>query len=221
MEAMDKMREAGLLFGVSTTYTRENTEELASEELLICLSKKLYLWMYFTYIPVGRDVDVNLMATPEQRAYMYDKVLEYRQTKPIFLMDFWNDGESSNGCVAGGRRFIHINARGDVEPCAFVHYANCNIKDVSLKEALGSPLMRAYQKRQPFNVNMRRPCPLIDNPEKMVEILEESKAYPTQLNPDESAREFADKLADYAKKWGDISDKIWFEKHPEQKAANK
>ena len=33
----------------------------------------------------------------------------------------------------------------------------------------------------------------------MVEILEESKAYPTRLNPDESAREFADKLADYAK----------------------
>ena len=222
MEAMDKMREAGLLFGVSTTYTRENTEELASEEFVDMLVEKgcTYGW-YFTYIPVGRDVDVNLMATPEQRAYMYDKVLEYRQTKPIFLMDFWNDGESSNGCVAGGRRFIHINARGDVEPCAFVHYANCNIKDVSLKEALGSPLMRAYQKRQPFNVNMRRPCPLIDNPEKMVEILEESKAYPTQLNPDESAREFADKLDDYAKEWGDISDEIWLERHPEQKTTDK
>ena len=85
---------------------------------------------------------------------MYDKVLEYRQTKPIFLMDFWNDGGIIQWLCCRWETLYHINARGDVEPCAFVRHANCNIKDVSLKEALGSPLMRAYQKRHPFNVNM-------------------------------------------------------------------
>lgn len=210
MEAMDRMRKAGLIYGVSVTYNRDNTEELASEEFVDMLVDKgvVYAW-YFTYIPVGKDVDVDLMATPEQRTYMYEKVLEYRRTKPIFIMDFWNDGEVSNGCIAGGKRYLHINARGDVEPCAFVHYASCNIKDVSLKEALGSPLMRAYQKRQPFNMNHHRPCPLIDNPEMMVEIVKESGAYPTQLNPDETPEEFAEKLTPYAQKWGQIADEKW------------
>lgn len=210
MEAMDRMRKAGLIYGVSVTYNRNNTEELASEEFVDMLVDKgvVYAW-YFTYIPVGKDVDVDLMATPEQRTYMYEKVLEYRRTKPIFIMDFWNDGEVSNGCIAGGKRYLHINARGDVEPCAFVHYASCNIKDVSLKEALGSPLMRAYQKRQPFNMNHHRPCPLIDNPEMMVEIVKESGAYPTQLNPDETPEEFAEKLTPYAQKWGQIADEKW------------
>ncbi len=210
MEAMDRMHKAGLIYGVSVTYNRNNTEELASEEFVDMLVDKgvVYAW-YFTYIPVGKDVDVDLMATPEQRTYMYEKVLEHRRTKPIFIMDFWNDGEVSNGCIAGGKRYLHINARGDVEPCAFVHYASCNIKDVSLKEALGSPLMRAYQKRQPFNMNHHRPCPLIDNPEMMVEIVKESGAYPTQLNPDETPEEFAEKLTPYAQKWGQIADEKW------------
>ena len=140
---------------------------------------------------------------------MYEKILEYRKTKPIFIMDFWNDGEVSQGCIAGGKRYLHINARGDVEPCAFVHYATCNIKDVSLKEALSSPLMLAYQKRQPFNMNHHRPCPLIDNPEMMVEMVKESGAYSTQLSADETQEEFAEKLKDYSDRWGQLADAKW------------
>ena len=67
--------------------------------------------------------------------------------------------------------------------------------------------MKAYQKRQPFNMNNHRPCPLIDNPEMMVEIVEESGAYSTQLNPDETPAEFAEKLCDYSNEWGKIADK--------------
>lgn len=218
MENMDKMRAAGLLFGASITYGRNNIDEVSSEEFVDMLVDKgvAFAW-YFTYIPVGKDTDPALMATPEQRAYMYERVLEYRKTKPIFLMDFWNDGESSNGCVAGGRRYLHINAQGEVEPCAFIHYSNCNIKDVSLKEALGSPIMRAYQKRQPFNMNMRRPCPLIDNPEELGKILEESKAYPTQSTQPETAEDFAKKIKPYADKWAEIADELWEEKQKQQK----
>ena len=34
--------------------------------------------------------------------------------KPIFMLDFQNDGEYVGGCIAGGRRYLHINANGDV-----------------------------------------------------------------------------------------------------------
>ena len=121
--------------------------------------------MEFHLYPRGKEAKIDLLATPEQREYMYYRVREIRNTKPIFAMDFWNDGEYVKGCIAGGRRYLHINAAGDVEPCAFVHYSNVNIHDTTLLDALRSPLFMAYRARQPFNQNHLRPCPLLDNPE--------------------------------------------------------
>ena len=94
-------------------------------------------------MPLGKDAHPDLLAEPEQRAYMYRRVRELRATRPLFAMDFWNDGEYVQGCIAGGRNYFHINANGDVEPCAFIHYADLNIRDVSLLDALRSPLFRA------------------------------------------------------------------------------
>ncbi|TDA66920.1 MAG: radical SAM protein [Clostridia bacterium] len=214
MRAMDLLRENGIVFGVSVTYTRKNTEEVGSDEFvdLLCDKGVAYGW-YFTYIPIGKDVDLEFMATPQQRAYMYERIQYFRQTKPIFLCDFWNDGEAVNGCIAGGRTYFHINASGEVEPCAFVHYSTCNIKDISLKEALGNPLFKAYQKRQPFNTNLRRPCPIIDNPEMLRDIIHESGAYPTQLHANETIDEFVGKIEPYSEAWGELADQIWEETH--------
>ena len=46
MAAMDRMRKAGLVFGVSVTYTKNNIEELASEEFVDMLVDKgaAYAW---------------------------------------------------------------------------------------------------------------------------------------------------------------------------------
>ena len=91
-------------------------------------------------MPVGRDAVPELMVSAEQRAYMYHFVREMRQKKPIFTLDFWNDGEYADGCIAGGRRYLHINANGDVEPCAFIHYSDSNIRE---KDAAGSAAITA------------------------------------------------------------------------------
>lgn len=213
MKAMDVMREKGAVFGFSTTYTRLNTEEVASDEFIdLMIEKGAKFGWYFTYIPVGAESDLEFMATPEQRKYMYERVNQIRATKPLFVVDFWNDGEASSGCIAGGRRYFHINAMGDIEPCAFIHYANDNIKDMSLKEALKTPIFRAYQKRQPFNTNMLRPCPLIDNPEMLRDIVIESGAHNTQEHDDTDIRILADKLKNYSEAWGKVSKEIWEEK---------
>ena len=44
-------------------------------------------------------------------------------------MDFQNDAEYVGGCIAGGRRYLHINANGDVDPCVFIHYSDSNIRE--------------------------------------------------------------------------------------------
>lgn len=220
MHSMDILRENGVLFGYSTTYTRKNTEEVGSDAFVdMLIDKGAYFGWYFTYIPIGKDVDYQFMATADQRKYMYERANYIRENKELFAIDFWNDGEYSGGCIAGGRRYLHINAAGEVEPCAFIHYSNVNINDVSLKEALQSPIMKSYQKRQPFNANMLRPCPLIDNPEKLLEIVNESGAHSTQLHDDSDIRKTVDELKKVADKWGNVADDIWEKKYHDVKEA--
>ncbi|MDR3225188.1 MAG: SPASM domain-containing protein, partial [Clostridiales Family XIII bacterium] len=80
-----------------------------------------------------------------------------------------------------GRRYLHINSNGDVEPCAFCHYSNVNIHDVTLLEALQSPIFMEYRKNVPFSDNMLRPCPMLDNPEKIERIVNNAGAKSTDM----------------------------------------
>ena len=128
-------------------------------------------------------------------------------------MDFWNDGEYVRGCIAGGRYYFHINANGDVEPCAFIHYSTVNIKQVSLLEALRSPLFKAYQQRQPFNKNHLRPCPLLDNPHSLKEVVRVSEAYSTDMLKPEDVDVLTGKCVGTAEKWGKVADHIWYGKN--------
>ncbi len=210
IEAMERMRAHRLLFGYSTCYHRYNTESVGSDAFVDDMIAKgcRFSWN-FTYMPVGKDAVPDLLATPEQRAYMYRRVREIRATKPIFAMDFWNDGEYTCGCIAGGRRYLHINAAGDVEPCAFIHYANVNIHDVSLLDALRSPLFMAYRKRQPFNENHLRPCPLLDNPQMLSDMVKESGARSTDMAAPEDVDELCAKTVQAAESWAEVADGLW------------
>ncbi|MEC9488039.1 MAG: radical SAM protein [Halanaerobium sp.] len=208
MEGMDIMREKGVAFGFSTTYHRYNTEEVGSDEYLqMLIDKGCILGWFFTYVPVGINPNLEMMATPEQREYMYHQVRGFREKYPIFIADFWNDGEATMGCIAAGRRYLHINASGDIEPCAFIHYAQHNIKEHSLLEALQGPLFMSYRKRQPFNQNHLCPCPLIDNPEQLADIIDESGAGSTQMATKDH-RKLAASLGDYSREWGQRSERL-------------
>jgi len=98
------------------------------------------------------------MPTPEQRKKLYETVQRVRLEKPLFMMDFWGDAPYVGGCIAGGRRYIHINPKGDVEPCIFVHFSADNIKEKSLKEALDSDFMRAIRAHQPSMITYCYPA---------------------------------------------------------------
>ncbi|MDI3548334.1 MAG: hypothetical protein PWR10_1986 [Halanaerobiales bacterium] len=215
MKAMDLLREKGVVFGASVTVTRDNAEELfGTDDFIDMLVEKgaIYAWS-FHYVPIGSDPNLDMMVTPEQRAMLADRVPELRSKKPIFIVDFWNDGTFSGGCIAGGRRYFHINARGEVEPCAFVHFAVDSIKDKSLKEVLQNPLFKSYQKRQPFNENLMLPCPIIDNPQALRDIVKESGAHPTHTGADTVLKgEVAEGLDKISAKWAEVSKPIFAER---------
>jgi hypothetical protein len=134
--------------------------------------------------------------------------------KPIFAMDFQNDGEYVGGCIAGGRVFCHINAKGDVEPCVFIHYSNANIKDQSLLECLHQPIFQAYRAHWPWNDNMLRPCPMLENPEILPQIVHAADAKSTEYISPEDVDHLCARTTPYAESWKPEADRIWLEEHP-------
>lgn len=210
VRAMEILREKRLPFGISCCYTRANFESVSSEEFydkMISLGS-LFVW-FFHYMPVGNDASVDLLPTAEQRKEMIRRMRDYRSRKPMFAMDFQNDGEYVEGCIAGGRRYLHISANGDIEPCVFIHYSDSNIRRKTILEALTSPLFMAYHDGQPFNDNMLRPCPMLENPSMLREMVEKSGAKSTDLQSPETAEHLCAKCDQYAACWAPEADALW------------
>ncbi len=221
IHAMERMQSYKIPFGVSICYTSKNYQVVTSDEFLDMLIGKgcVFAW-YFHYMPVGMNASTDLLLTPEQRTYMKNRVREIRGLeggKEIFAIDFQNDGEFVHGCIAGGRLYCHINSAGDVEPCVFIHYSGANINEKSLLDCLRQPLFMKYHEGQPFNENHLRPCPMLENPEILQKLVEETGAKSTDLEAPESAEHLCGKCVEYAKNWAPVADQLWNADHPDSK----
>lgn len=212
VKAMEILRERKLAFGISCCYTSKNAEVIGSEEYIDDMIAKgaKFAW-FFTYMPIGNDAVTDLIATAEQREYMYHQIRKFRKTKPLFTMDFWNDGEFVHGCIAGGRNYLHINANGDIEPCAFVHYSDSNIREKTLLEAYQSPMFMQYHDNQPFNDNMLRPCPVLDNAGKLAEMVHACGAHSTDLQSPEDVDDYCERCRPTAEAWAVTAERLWNE----------
>lgn len=213
MNAMDLMKKHGIIFGTSICYTRNNIEAVTSDEFLHMIADKgARFGFYFHYMPVGNNAVPELLPTAEQRKYMIERIRYIRSPKcdiPFFPMDFQNDGEKVGGCIAGGRNYFHINSAGDAEPCVFIHYSNANIHEDSILEILQSPLFMAYHQGQPFNRNHLRPCPMLENPELLQDMVHRTNAHSTDLESPETVEHLCGKCKDYAARWSVEAEKIW------------
>ena len=186
VHAMDLLRERKVPFGASLCYTSQNYDSITSDEFINFLVEKgvLFAWI-FTYMPIGKGAPVELIATAEQRAGMYHVVRDnWRNNVPIFFADFWNDGEFTGGC-------------------------DSNIREKSLLECYESPLFKSYRAHQPFNSNMLRPCPLLDNPGALSEMVNESGAKSTDYMNPEPAEELEAKTISAAERWATASIPLW------------
>ncbi|MBD5152513.1 MAG: radical SAM protein [Oscillibacter sp.] len=210
VRAMNILKEKRLPFGISACYTSQNLDSISSDAFLDQLVEwgARFIW-YFHYMPVGNDAAPVLLPNPQQREQMYHRIREIRATKPIFAMDFQNDGEYVGGCIAGGRRYLHINANGDVDPCVFIHYSDSNIREKTLLECLQGPMFMAYHDGQPFNENHLRPCPMLENPELLREMVHRTGAHSTDLQSPETVDHLCDKCTSYAQCWKPEADRLW------------
>ena len=213
MEAMDLLKKEKLLFGMSVCYTSKNIDQVTSDEFMDkMVAKGVKFAFYFNYMPVGQNADKELIPTPSQRKYMYfwiRKVRNAKTGKPLFVMDFQDDGEFVGGCIAGGRNYFHINSNGDMEPCVFIHYSDSNIRTHTIFEALNNPLFMAYRKGQPFNDNHLMPCPMLENPDILRDIVKKTGAKSTEFVSKETVDELCAKCDDFSKAWAPVAKDIW------------
>ncbi|MDR1805579.1 MAG: radical SAM protein [Clostridium sp.] len=213
VRAMELLHSHRCLFGVSVCYTSQNFEEVTGDDFLReMISKGAKFALYFHYMPVGKNALPELLPSPQQRKTMYEWLRKTRNAKtgnPIFVLDFQNDGEYVGGCIAGGRNYFHINSAGDIEPCVFIHYSDSNIRRDSLLDALQKPLFMAYYHNQPFNDNHLRPCPMLENPQRLRELIAQTGAESTDLAAPESAELLCARCDCYAAAWEATANELW------------
>jgi MoaA/NifB/PqqE/SkfB family radical SAM enzyme len=231
LQTMERLKRNKVLFGISLTATRYNCKEILSDEFIDFFFNKMgasYGWI-FHYMPIGRDIDISLMPTPQQRLWMWERSWEIVKKKGIMLADFWNHGTVSHGCIAGGREggYLHINWHGDIAPCVFFPFAVSNIKDIyaqggTIEEAIRSPFfegVRDWQKRYGFfsrGENIRendwlRPCPIRDHFLEAREVIQKYGARPIDYAPHEilTEKKYIEEMANYDRELENLIKPIW------------
>jgi MoaA/NifB/PqqE/SkfB family radical SAM enzyme len=219
LAAFANLRVAGVPFGFSCTATRLNNDLITSDEFVrFVLEQGAVLGWYFQYMPIGREPALDLVPTPEQRMARLQRLREMRTRYDVLIADFWNDGPLVGGCMAGARRYLHINNAGDVEPCVFCQLTTDSVHEKSLLEILrSSRLLTAIRKRQPYSDNLLRPCLMIDNPEALKEVVAE--ANPRETCSGGARRLVTDlypQMQDYAARWRTLADGAWTEHYADQ-----
>jgi len=214
MSAMENLRKNGVLFGISVTATKHNLDVITQDKFAeFFMNKGVIFGWYFMFMPVGKDPILDLVMTPEQRVRLGKRVNELRDKYPLFLADFWNDGDAVGGCLAGARQYLHILNSGNVEPCVFAHFGVDNIRDKPLFEIVNSPFFKEIRRSFPYNdnANLKRPCMIIDNPEVLRKavhkyVVSAGHTHSEDIIDDPKVVEWVDK---YAEEFKELVDADW------------
>ena len=147
-DSMVKLKKKSNVYGASITVQKNNLKEVMSDEFVYSLiDKGCKAVIYVEYVPVDKKTESNAPGDKE-RIYIKERLEELRSKfKEMIFVAFPGDEEAIGGCLAAGRGFFHINPYGDAEPCPFSAYSDSSLKEMSLKEALHSPLFMKLQEK--------------------------------------------------------------------------
>ena len=146
LSSMNELQKRGIIFGSSVTVQKNNLQEVMGDIFLQSLIKKgCKAVVYVEYVPVNPETKA-FAPDDGDRDYMKERLMTLREQYPeLLFVSFPGDEKTSGGCLAAGRGFFHINPYGGAEPCPFSAYSDTSLKNVSLKEALDSPLFLKLQ----------------------------------------------------------------------------
>ena len=140
-----ELRRRGIFFGTSLTLTRDHFSAITSHEYtqgLVEAGCRFFLYLEYTPTTEGTG---DWALTADQRGRMRGLLPAFRTAFPaLFIAVPW-DEDDVGGCLAAGRGFVHINPRGDLEPCPFAPFSDVNIRHTRLEEALRSKFLETLR----------------------------------------------------------------------------
>ena len=160
--SLDRLRDAGVLTGISVTAGSANVEYWSQPENIDgLLAHSGPLAFFIEEIPTGKDKSEALL-TPEQRARFRETIVQYRNRTIgcAYIIQSPDDEEELGGCVSAGRGFAHVNPGGDVTPCPISAIATHNVRSSNLHEALASPLFAMIRRNGHLLETEGHPCGL-------------------------------------------------------------
>lgn len=233
MTVMERLKKAGVPYGVSLTATRLNAEELLSEDFIDYIFGEkgaLYGWI-FQYMPIGRSYTLDLMPTLQQRLWMWRRSWEIIRQRKIFLADFWNHGTASYGCISAGSfkggGYMAINWNGAVMPCVFLPYSPVNINRIyagggTLADAWSAPFFAdirnwqsQYQQGNGHHGNWLAPCIIRDHYQDLQQLLIKHEPDPVDENAHQALLDcdYQNGMAAYGKAYQELTASIWEEQY--------
>lgn len=141
VESMKVMKSKNIIFGASLTFTKENISSLISNDFINKLHDLGCKVVFFIeYVPMNHET-IELAPGDSERELLFGEIDRLRNDyRDMLFMSFPGDEKLSDGCLAAGRGFFHINSHGGAEPCPASPYSDTNLCDTSLIEALDSNL---------------------------------------------------------------------------------
>jgi MoaA/NifB/PqqE/SkfB family radical SAM enzyme len=144
-QLIGKLKQIHHFFGISITVDRGNFNIVTSAEYvarMTALGSKIHF--YINYVPVTAGSESQAL-TREQIDALPGILEVFRRQYAAMFVGFPSGEEEFGGCLAAGKGFVHISAQGDVQPCPFSPFADVNLRDMPLIEALQSPLLRSVR----------------------------------------------------------------------------
>ncbi len=177
VEGVERLQKAKVLFGVATTVTGRNLDEVTTDDYVRYFIDRgaMYLWFY-VFRPMGPGPLPEFCVDREKMLHLRRRLLELRRRHPIILIDtYWNAAGEAVCPAALGLGF-HIGPGGSIEPCPPLSFACESIRDQEgdLFRAIDqSRFLRGFQQ---FVTERTRGCVILEHPQELARFLRESGA---------------------------------------------
>jgi len=147
LQSIAKLKKKEVFWGTSLTMTRSNFAEVTDEKFikqLVDSGCKFFMLVEYTPVIAGTE---NWVLSEEQKAKVIAIRNGFRQKFPALFIALPWDEDEIGGCLSAGRGFVHISAEGNMEPCPFIAYSDTNLKNMPLKEALQSNMLKTIREK--------------------------------------------------------------------------
>jgi MoaA/NifB/PqqE/SkfB family radical SAM enzyme len=176
-EGLDRLKKAGIIYGIACTATGTNMQEVMSDEYVQHFINKgaLYIW-YYVYRPMGETPHPEYCVKKEQLIWMRKRLLELRRKHPIFIIDTYWTAEGEAFCPAAMGLGYHVGPQGSIEICPALSFAKERVNDNGgdlYKTINESEYLRGFSK---FVKQRTKGCVILEHPQELHSYIKESGA---------------------------------------------